>query len=322
MNVTVSVIIPIYNVEKYLSKCLDSTINQTYKNLEIICVNDCSPDNSSLILEEYAKKDDRIIIFNRKQNGGIAAARNSGLEIATGEYIYFIDADDWIDLDYIEKMVDVAKKTHADIVANRNIMTEFDNLSQQYFHANEAKLTLNSFISNKQGTENVFWTIWSKLYKTSFLKDNNLTFPVGYIYEDLYFHYTSFAMANKIYYTKQSYYHYLDRNSSISKTDKNAGVNYIKVYNLIYDFYKEHNLLDKKIKIYSTIPSFNIKDENAYTIYKSYFDKTINYINNNSEIFNELDLYFANNVANSASYEDYISKFPKSATISFLRRKK
>lgn len=106
----VSIIIPIYNVEQYLAQCLDSVINQTYKNIEIICVNDCSLDNSFRILDEYSKNDKRIKIINRENNGGLSAARNTGLDNASGKYIYFLDSDDWIDLDYIEKMLNAADK--------------------------------------------------------------------------------------------------------------------------------------------------------------------------------------------------------------------
>ncbi len=94
-NSMISVIVPVYNVEKYLSKCLDSIINQTYQNLEIICVDDGSTDSSPMILEEYAKKDSRIKIITR-QNGGLSAARNTGVKNATGEFVSFVDSDDWI----------------------------------------------------------------------------------------------------------------------------------------------------------------------------------------------------------------------------------
>ena len=105
----VSVVIPIWNTEKYLRKCLASVVNQTYKNLEIICINDGSPDNSLAILEEYAKKDSRIIIINQG-NAGVSTARNRGLDIATGEYISFVDPDDWIESNTYESTVNLFEK--------------------------------------------------------------------------------------------------------------------------------------------------------------------------------------------------------------------
>ncbi len=112
----VSVIVPVYNVEKYLEECIESLINQTLTDIEIICINDGSTDNSLKILEELQKKDNRIKIINQK-NSGVSSARNNGIENATGEYIGFVDSDDWIDSDYYEKLYNTAKKYNSDIAA-------------------------------------------------------------------------------------------------------------------------------------------------------------------------------------------------------------
>ena len=112
--IKISVIIPVYNVEKYLRRCLDSVINQTFRDLEIICVNDGSTADSLHIFEEYKKQDDRIILLNQ-ENMGQGNARNIGLKIARGEYIGFVDADDWIDLNFFEKLYEAAKKYDADV---------------------------------------------------------------------------------------------------------------------------------------------------------------------------------------------------------------
>ena len=114
MDSLVSVIVPVYKVEKYLSKCLDSIVNQTYKNLEIILVDDGSPDNSGKICDEYAQKDSRIKVIH-KENGGLSSARNAGLDIATGEYIAFADSDDSVHLDFVEKLYRAIKEENADI---------------------------------------------------------------------------------------------------------------------------------------------------------------------------------------------------------------
>ena len=112
----VSIILPIYKVEKYLTKCLDSLINQTLSDIEIICIDDCSPDNSIRILREYALKDERIKIINLKENIGAAGARNKGLEVAKGEYLGFVDPDDYIDLNFYEELYKKALEDGADIV--------------------------------------------------------------------------------------------------------------------------------------------------------------------------------------------------------------
>ena len=110
----ISVVVPVYNVEAYLERCLDSLINQTLSDIEIICVNDGSTDSSPEKLEEFAKKDSRIKIINQ-ENGGLSAARNTGIEAATGEYIGFVDSDDYVDLDFYEKLYNAATSHNADI---------------------------------------------------------------------------------------------------------------------------------------------------------------------------------------------------------------
>ena len=115
-NIKVSIIIPVYNVERYLPKCLDSVINQTLRDIEIICIDDCSTDGSYEILQEYASKDDRIIVLKQETNQGQGVARNRGIDIAKGEYIGFVDPDDWIELDMYEKMYNQAKNLNSEIV--------------------------------------------------------------------------------------------------------------------------------------------------------------------------------------------------------------
>ena len=124
MNPQISVIVPIYNVEKYLAKCIDSIINQTLTNIEIILVNDGSTDNSRKIIDKYDKKDSRIKVIHKK-NGGQGSARNAGLDIAKGEYIGFVDSDDWIDSNMYENLYNAAISNNADIVVcNRKVFDE------------------------------------------------------------------------------------------------------------------------------------------------------------------------------------------------------
>lgn len=323
MTNIVSVIIPVYNVEKYLAECLDSIVNQTYKNLEIICINDCSPDNSGEILKDYASRDNRIKIIEHQSNKGLSISRNEGLEAASGDYIYIIDSDDWIDSDYIEKMVNTAKDTDADIVVNKNILAAFpDKRNQLYEHQPEQDIELNSYIDGHAQIHKIYWVIWNKLYKASFLKKNKFEFPVGYVQEDMFFHYVTFAKAYKIFYTEGGIYHYRDRDDSISKIQYDKGANCIKIFSLLYDYFEKNNLLDEKMKIYFTHSWFSIKNEQIYDEFKKYFCKAIDYLNSHNEIYNEMDLYFANNIVNSKSYQDYVSKYPQSAALSYIRRKK
>lgn len=124
--IKISVIIPVYNVEEYLKECLDSVINQTLKEIEIICIDDCSTDSSYSILEEYAKKDSRIVLIKNKENMGVGYNRNIGIKEAKGEYIGFIDSDDYISEDYYENLYNTAKKYNSDVVNTLNIYKHVD----------------------------------------------------------------------------------------------------------------------------------------------------------------------------------------------------
>lgn len=179
----ISVIIPVYGVEKYISQCLESVINQTYKNLEIIVVNDGTKDRSADIAKEYAAKDSRIKVYDFK-NGGLSVARNRGLEIATGEYISYLDSDDWLDTKMYETLLETAMKNEADMVKCGIIETN---------GAAEEKITFSDvkIINNEQhkAFENYFkgilWTLaWNGLYKRELAK--KVKFPDNVVHEDNY----------------------------------------------------------------------------------------------------------------------------------------
>lgn len=130
--IKISVIVPVYNVENYLRECLESIINQTLKEIEILCIDDCSTDNSYSILEEYAKKDNRIILIKNLENKGGGYNRNIGIKEARGEYISFIDSDDYVLKDYLENLYNTAKKYNSDIVNTLNIKTYIEETKKTY----------------------------------------------------------------------------------------------------------------------------------------------------------------------------------------------
>lgn len=183
--VKVSVIIPVYNTEKYLRKCLDSVCNQTLKDIEIICVNDCSPDNCLDILREYAENDDRIKIIDFAENKGAAAARNAGIEQAQGEYLGFVDSDDFIDLDFYEKLYNKAAETGAD-VAKGNYKSAADG-SVDY--------SLNEKV--KEDKNNFAFAYCSAIFKRSVIINNNILFPYLSDMEDPVFTFNFALSANK-----------------------------------------------------------------------------------------------------------------------------
>ncbi|MBK2255832.1 glycosyltransferase family 2 protein [Francisella philomiragia] len=210
--ILVSVIIPIYNVEQFLSRCLDSVINQTYKNLEIILVNDGSSDNSLEICEDYAKKDNRIKIVN-KNNGGLSSARNAGLDICKGKYISFIDSDDWVSLDYIDILYENIVDNEADI-SIVDFITKTDSNNNSNI---ENKNQINCYLQPEILQKSLFYELPSiacaKLYKSELFKHNRFT--DGIIFEDEDIMYKLFAASKKVVVSKYIAYFYFQREQSI-----------------------------------------------------------------------------------------------------------
>ena len=172
----ISVIIPVYNTEQYLEECINSVINQTFKNLEIICINDGSTDNSLNILEKYAQKDSRIKIINQ-ENKGVAQARNSGISICTGKYVFFLDSDDWINVNSLELLFNEAENKNAVIVAGYAKLYKGKTYVLSNFDINKLKAqkSLSKF-DNENIVSSFFLFIGGKMYRRDFLYKNNIKF--------------------------------------------------------------------------------------------------------------------------------------------------
>lgn len=237
-KVKVSIIIPVYNTENYLRKCLDSVCNQTLKDIEIICINDCSPDNSLEILKEYQKNDNRIKIIDFKENRGVSIARNTGIDVATGEYIGFIDSDDWIDFDYYEKLYNKAKEHYSDLVIG-NVVEE-NELGVKSSLLSDLVL---SKVSENKLNFNLLFVLG--LYKKSLLLDNNIIFIENCIYgEDRLLPLMASFYAKNFQIDTTTYYHYLRNSISITKKSKNEKImdSFILYNEQIFDFLAYQNI--------------------------------------------------------------------------------
>ncbi len=242
----VSVIVPVYNVEKFLERCLESIINQTLKDIEIICVNDGSTDKSEQILEEFKTKDNRIIIINQ-ENAGVSAARNKGIDIATGEYIGFVDSDDWIDLDFYEKLYNTAKKHDADIAVAGIIKL---NKHNKKYHLKIEDEVVTEDTNKKFEICDVPEKSYvvNKIYKIEKLKEFNLKFEEGILYEDLI--YTPQVLYNlkKLVTVTGVYYYYWRHSKSIVAQGK-FGDHHEEAVKRTDEYFKEHNIDVSKLKV-------------------------------------------------------------------------
>lgn len=217
-NEKISIIVPIYNIEEYVSRCIDSILKQTYSNLDIVLVDDGSTDNCSNICDEYAKKDNRIRVFH-KENGGLSDARNFGIKYAKGKYISFIDGDDFVAEDFIYTLYQNLIKYNADIsvcgysIYNNGIINKFEKNNQDYIIELKPKYAIKYMLDNNFAFRHC---TWNKLYKIELFK--NISFPYKRIYEDVGTTYKLICKSKKVVYDSSSKYYYVKNYNSITNT--------------------------------------------------------------------------------------------------------
>lgn len=240
-----SIIVPVYNVEKYLPKCLESLIKQTLKDIEIICVNDGSIDNSLAILKEFASKDSRIRIIDN-QHQGVAKTRNTGIEQSSGEYIGFVDSDDYIDIDFFEKLYNSATKSNSDIaIASILKHKNFFNIYNAKYTKEETAITIQDKIKLCEDKKHFFFYAWNKIYHSRFIKENNIKFSEGQIYEDVMFAIKALYYSNKIISVYGTKYHYIEHENSLTKSKDKTGEkehDLIKAYSELQEFCNSKNI--------------------------------------------------------------------------------
>lgn len=224
----VSIIIPIYNVEKFIIKCLESVYIQTYKNIEVILVDDCSPDESIKVVEDYLKNKENYYttsIIRHKENKGLSESRNTGTDNANGDYIYYLDSDDWISDNCIELLLKSTINFNSDVVIGGTICyLEKEKVEKDIFPLSNTK----EFLEHNEVFEGFTKYQWpviapNKLYKKSFLIENNLSFETGLLAEDELWVFEWAQVAERVSFVNENTYYYLQRDNSIisTKTKKN-----------------------------------------------------------------------------------------------------
>lgn len=254
----ISIIIPFNNVETYIEKCLTSVVNQTLKDIEIICVNDASDDNSRNIVESFQKEDSRIKIIDIETRQGQGYARNRALEIAQGEYIGFVDSDDWIETDMFQELYNKAKENDNDITICQ--AREYDDINEKFIISDYYSLTILNRMEDKvfsaEDTKDELLDInvvlWNKIYKREYLLKINEKFPEGFIYEDLPFFFGTYLSAKKIQIVWKNLYIYrINRKNSTMLQFNNKVLDRIPMVSLTYEKLKRYDFLNdiqKKIQ--------------------------------------------------------------------------
>lgn len=294
----ISVIIPIYNVEQYLKECLDSVINQTFKDLEIICIDDCSQDFSLQIAENYAKKDSRIKIIKHSHNKGLGPARNTGINAATGEYIFFLDSDDYLNVTVIEQLYNKIIETKASVVfsqtkiftnlKDRKSINRVNGLSKWIDCSN-----IEDFYVNMKNFERAISEVncvaWGKLYSTEFIKKNNIFFIDGkVIHEDNGFWLKICSRYPKIAFIQDIGVYYRIRENAITteidkKENKHKKHKHMKmVLKDTFTYMQKH--LNKKVYKSLVLQIKNSREYHKYFYFKLIFLFKLKWLIDNKEI--------------------------------------
>ncbi len=241
----ISVVVPVYNVEEYLPKCLDSILAQDYDNVEIIVVDDGTPDNSGIIADEYAAKFSNIKVIHQK-NTGLGGARNTGIDLANGEYIIFIDSDDYIESDMISTLFKTIYETKSEIsVCRFNEILENGKILDVSGH-NISSLNKPMKLDSSRELFDISPAAWNKLYKISLFKESNIRYPSRVWYEDIRTTFKLFAVADSISFTDKPLYNYLLREGSIMRNpniERNREI--IDAMEDLLSFFKSNDLYDK-----------------------------------------------------------------------------
>ena len=259
--IRLSIIIPFYNVEQYIAQCLDSVYRQDIpeEEYEVICVDDCSPDNSIAIVEEYAKKHDNLVIVRNQYNRKLGGARNAGMEVAKGEYIWFIDSDDFIEANCFKKLLSIAQNEGLDMLHFNYV--DYPNDATPYRRPIDTDVMTGTdmwFDSNFIWSHDLV-TAWRKLYKRQFLIDNNIQFAEHMMFEDNDYAILTFANALRVKHVAFDAYHYRYNPQSITHVKHNAEHIYYWL-NLVYrlDDIKERFWVEQKDeRLLDLITSFN-----------------------------------------------------------------
>lgn len=232
----VSVIVPVYNVEKYLDRCLDSLVNQTLQEIEIIVINDSTPDQSQIIIDKYMNLYPNKVFSYIKPNGGLSDARNYGMSKMKGDYFGFVDGDDYVEYSMFEKLYERAIQEEADVTTCDFYWTYPNRLQ---------RATDGPYTNERELLTKMMPTVWNKLYKKSWFDSLDIEFPVGLRYEDSSFSIRLAPFIRKLAYVNEPLVYYVQRQDSITYTQNSKVGDMLTVFNDIFEFYQKHNLYDQ-----------------------------------------------------------------------------
>lgn len=318
MNIVVSVIIPVYNTGRYLTRCLESVCGQSLRNIEIICVNDASTDESLIILRQFAAEDNRIRIIDLPQNAGVSHARNIGIEAARGQYIYFIDSDDWLDADYLETMVRTMETQQTDIIINTSFVNEFDDPAKKQY-SNFDFCSKTGEMMEARTLQRMFPpSIWSRLYRRSLLTEQGIRFPmIKGGSEDIFFAYACDLVVGKIFVFAGPHYHYYQRAGSAMHT-ASRGFHYIESFRLLWQFLCRREISLAGIKLFY-VESLILDTPEKYDFTRNYLREIRDLVLAEPSIYNAQELFLMEITERISDYATFRANYNPNISLSFIR---
>ena len=304
----ISVVVPVYNTDKWLDRCLDSVRSQTFSDLEILCIDDGSVDGTPEILSRHASEDSRIRVITFPENHGVPYARNVAMEEASGEYLYFLDSDDWIDPDYLEEMYVAAERTGQDVVINGNWYLEYDDPSKRQ-HCGRF-----GFVHEEAGfykpvvvQSNFFPVVWSRLYRLKYLKDNDIRSPLlkGGV-EDNYFTSLAEILQERSYIFNGPYYHYYQREGSLVH-QPDAAFRHFQNFRIFLDELHKRGIPPHAAKRFYSQKGLEVRDEERFSFLKDYFVDVEPDVLACPELYGSLDVFFMRAFVSSPNLETFLS---------------
>lgn len=314
-----SVILPVYNTERYLRRCLDSVLSQSFRDFEILCIDDGSSDRSWETIESYAGRDQRIRPIQLNENHGVPYARNLALDLAGGEFVYFMDSDDWIDPGFLEEMYKAAERTGNDVVINRNWYKEYDDPSARKPSGDFGFIKPEpGFYSPTLVQSRFFPVVWTRLYRLKYLNDNNIRSPLlkGGV-EDNYFTSLAEILQEKSYIFSGPYYHYYQREGSLV-SQPGAGFRHFENFRVFYDELRARNIPRGRARLFSVSRKLVMENEFQFNFIRSFFADVVDEVREFPKPYSMVDLFLLAAMLSCPDYSGWLSKYSPSAYLSYF----
>ena len=315
----VSVVIPVYNAGAFIEKCVLSVLDQTLREIEVICVDDRSTDGSAAVLGSI--RDPRLRVIEFSVNQGVSAARNAGLDAAEGEFVQFLDSDDWLDPDYLEAMVAQAERTGESIIVNSNYIEEFPESGKRALSSRFGFVGDDPAYYPADVVQNRFPpVVWARLFRRSFLQENNVRFPSRIVRdgtEDIYFSGLTGSLQERTFVFRGPYYHYLQRQESLLH-QRDLCYHNIVSFKFLHDERTTRGLLTEGLRLFYGGQVF-LDTEDKFAFVKPFFSEIAPEVRRHADLYAPVDLFLMEAVLGCPDYADFLKRFNPNISLSFIR---